>query len=83
LIEQRETAQVAYVMDFGLALESHTPSLTMSGLVVGTPSYMSPEQVREERDKLDARTDIYSIGATLYEAITGALRFKVRTARKF
>lgn len=71
LIEQKETGPTAYVMDFGLAHESQAPSLTMTGIVVGTPSYMSPEQAKGQKDKMDPRTDIYGIGATLYEAVTG------------
>jgi eukaryotic-like serine/threonine-protein kinase len=71
LIEQKEAGPTAYVMDFGLAHESQAPSLTMSGIVVGTPSYMSPEQAKGQKDKMDPRTDIYGIGATLYEAVTG------------
>ncbi len=59
-----------YVMDFGLARTvAAGGSLTMSGMVVGTPAYMSPEQARAER--VDARSDIYSLGATLYQAVTG------------
>jgi serine/threonine-protein kinase len=70
LIEQRESGPVAYVMDFGIANEIQASALSMTGLVVGTPTYMSPEQAKGEKDKLDVRTDIYSIGATLYELVT-------------
>ncbi len=76
LIEQRETGLEAYVMDFGLAREIQAPQLTMTGLIVGTPSYMSPEQARGHAAEIDARTDIYSIGATLYESITGRPPFE-------
>jgi len=76
MIEQREREQTAYVMDFGLAREIQTPALTMTGLVIGTPSYMSPEQARGRADTIDFRTDIYSIGATLYEVITGRPPFQ-------
>lgn len=57
------------IVDFGLARLEDAASMTVTGDVVGTPSYMSPEQIVGLRD-LDARTDVYSLGATLYEALT-------------
>lgn len=59
--------------DFGLARLSHQPSLTRSGEAVGSPAYMSPEQIASSADgtTIDHRTDIYSLGATLYELLTG------------
>jgi tetratricopeptide (TPR) repeat protein/tRNA A-37 threonylcarbamoyl transferase component Bud32 len=56
------------VSDFGLARITEQPGVTLSGDLVGSPSYMSPEQVAG-RPPLDARTDIYSLGATLYELL--------------
>lgn len=76
MIEQRETGPTAYVMDFGLAREIQAPTLTMTGFLIGTPSYMSPEQARGKAEAVDLRTDIYSIGATLYELITGRPPFE-------
>ncbi|MHC4599540.1 MAG: protein kinase domain-containing protein [Planctomycetota bacterium] len=59
------------VMDFGLARQEATESsLTASGAVLGTPAYMSPEQAKADKGKVDRRTDIYALGATLYEMLT-------------
>jgi serine/threonine-protein kinase len=61
-----------YVVDFGIAREVDTPhDLTVSGMVLGTPAFCSPEQVRGETSKLNRRTDVYGIGATLYWFLTG------------
>ncbi|HVO36349.1 MAG TPA: protein kinase [Gemmatimonadales bacterium] len=66
------------VMDFGVArLVEHTTVLTQVGMVVGTPSYMSPEQLLAE--DVDGRTDLYSVGVVLYECLTGRLPFEART----
>jgi hypothetical protein len=59
------------ILDFGLARLEGQESLTLSGELVGTPRYMSPEQARRQRISVDHRTDIYSLGATLYEVLTG------------
>jgi serine/threonine-protein kinase len=67
-----EGAWHPYVVDFGIAREVDTPhELTVSGMVLGTPAFCSPEQVRGETSKLDRRTDVYGIGATLYWFLTG------------
>jgi serine/threonine protein kinase/Flp pilus assembly protein TadD len=58
------------VNDFGLARVLEQPGMTMTGEFVGTPAYMSPEQITAGRTPLDHRTDIYSLGATLYELLT-------------
>ena len=70
---------VAKVADFGLAkdLES-TLKISLTGAVMGTPLYMSPEQARGE--KVDFRSDIYSLGATLYHLLVGKPPFKGASA---
>jgi serine/threonine protein kinase/DNA-binding phage protein len=60
-----------WVTDFGLAqMQRSEANLTMTGQAVGTPRYMSPEQALAKRAPIDHRTDIYSLGATLYELLT-------------
>ena len=58
------------VTDFGLARVEGALALSQSGDFAGTPYYMSPEQARSSRSAIDRRTDIYSLGVTLYEALT-------------
>lgn len=72
LVSRNETGLwTAYVTDFGLAHEMDGLSLTQTGAIVGTPHYMAPEQVRGEHSGLGPPTDVYSLGATLYELISG------------
>ncbi|MFN0011573.1 MAG: serine/threonine-protein kinase, partial [Phycisphaerales bacterium] len=61
--------------DFGLARDQDGPLATQAGQFVGTPAYASPEQLRGEAT-LDARTDVYSLGATLYHALTLQLPYE-------
>jgi len=66
---------VLKVMDFGIArLAEKTSTLTEAGLVVGTPSYMSPEQLLSEA--IDARSDLFAVGVVLYECLTATLPFE-------
>ena len=67
----------AKIMDFGLARISETEGLTGSGLMLGTPEYMSPEQV--DLKDVDGRVDIYALGIILYEMVTGHVPFKGET----
>ncbi len=66
------------VMDFGLARreDEMQSRMTQSGTIMGTPAYMSPEQVKGQLDEIDAQADIYSLGIILYELLTGALPFE-------
>jgi tRNA A-37 threonylcarbamoyl transferase component Bud32 len=68
-----EPSGVAKVMDFGIAKEAGG-NLTATGLVMGTPSYMSPEQARGET--VDARSDLFSLGCVAYECLTGRRPFE-------
>ncbi len=64
---------VVYLSDFGLAKSLELSGMTESGAVLGTPYYMSPEQVKGEPS--DARSDIYSLGIILYEMLTGQVPY--------
>jgi eukaryotic-like serine/threonine-protein kinase len=75
----------AMVADFGIAraIEAAAPreTLTATGIAVGTPAYMSPEQAAGER-ALNPATDIYSLGAVCYEMLTGEPPFPGPTAQR-
>ncbi|MEW5764914.1 MAG: protein kinase domain-containing protein [Acidobacteriota bacterium] len=76
LVEKTEDGWHPYVTDFGLAKEVAAPSLSVSGSITGTPHYMAPEQVRGEVHAVDRRTDVYGLGATLFELLCGRLPFE-------
>ena len=77
LVDERDTIRIA---DFGLAkrLEADT-RFTRTGDVLGTPSYMAPEQAKAQADAIDSRSDVYSIGAVAYELLTGRPPFQAAT----
>lgn len=65
------------IMDFGIARSIHSKSRTGTGVIIGTPEYMSPEQA--DGGEVDARSDIYSLGIILYEMATGHVPFEGET----
>jgi len=67
----------AKIMDFGIARSLHTQGATGTGVIIGTPEYMAPEQA-EGRD-IDRRVDIYALGAILFEMVTGRVPFEGTT----
>ena len=64
--------------DFGLARAADDASLTKTGVIAGTPQYMSPEQARGE--PLDQRSDLFSLGSVLYAMCTGRVPFRAETS---
>ncbi len=77
MITETPSGPVARMMDFGLARSLDDPRLTGAGTLIGTPTYMSPEQVSGHA--VDGRSDVYSLGAVLYECLVGAAPFEGAT----
>lgn len=77
LVRKRNGQTCVKVLDFGISklLEDPAGELTRTGVTLGSPRYMSPEQARSAKD-VDARTDIWSVGTTLYELCTGKVAFE-------
>jgi len=82
--KREDGSEFVVVMDFGLAKErkagGELEKLTATGIILGTPEFMSPEQLRGK--PLDARTDIYSLTLMMYEMLTGKLPFEGRTQQE-
>ncbi len=67
----------AKIMDFGIARSLHTKGVTGTGVIIGTPEYMAPEQA--EGGDVDRRVDLYALGAILFEMVTGRVPFEGAT----
>jgi serine/threonine-protein kinase len=84
VVKGRDGSDVVKVVDFGIARavggDETGQKVTKTGLVVGTPEYMSPEQL--SGDKLDGRSDIYSLALVLYRMLTGTLPFEADSAQE-
>jgi len=81
LVEERDDGElVPYVVDFGIAREVAGTGITLSGQIVGTPGYMSPEQARGEVRASDRRSDVFSLGVLLYELVAGEHPFDAGSA---
>ncbi len=72
------------LLDFGLArtLDGQESLVTLSGELFGTPAYMSPEQIDLSAEELDRRTDVYSLGVTLFECLTGRRPFEAPSQQR-
>jgi serine/threonine protein kinase len=82
IAQARDKSDLVKVVDFGIAKASSSDAqkVTKTGLVVGTPEYMSPEQL--SGDKLDGRSDIYSLGLVAFNCLTGKLPFAGNSAQE-
>ena len=75
-----DTDGVVWLTDFGLAKRADEATLTVHGTLMGTPRYMSPEQAASLQQPIDGRTDLYSLGVSLYELATGYPLFEAAAA---
>ena len=82
LLLSRELGTVK-IADFGLAIDVEATRMTTVGAVMGTISFMAPEQIRGEGQRIDARTDVYALGVTLFELLTLELPYSGSTQQMY
>jgi serine/threonine protein kinase len=85
LVTEADGAPLCKIIDFGIAKATQTTGaskLTRTGLAIGTPAYMSPEQAMGSGLDVDTRSDIYSMGVLLYELLAGELPFDATAMRE-
>ena len=79
VVDEPDGTQIVKVLDFGIARSMEvTPALTFDGEHMGSPGYMSPEQIKDVRN-VDQRSDIWSLGVVMYEIFTGVAPFQAET----
>jgi len=76
LVVDRDGEPHPFVLDFGIARVEELAELTMTGQVMGTPGYLSPEQAHGNIENIDRRTDVFSLGVILYELLAGTKPFE-------
>jgi len=86
LVVEQDSKAVPKIIDFGLAKATaqrltDKTMFTELGVIMGTPEYMSPEQADQSEQNIDTRTDVYSLGVTLYQLLVGALPFDAKAMR--
>jgi hypothetical protein len=79
LCKTEDEGEVVKVIDFGISKILHQVGSTAAGQFIGTPLYMSPEQVRGQQELIDERSDIYALAAVLYEALGGRPAYEGRS----